>query len=170
MYKVNFNTKSLDKLIQFNNQSLEIIDFIDEENILTFDFVNLKYYTLNINNNNLQLIEFDRPYVRINNLYLDTDNTKYAATNRGVFKLDKTNTIVKEEISNDNYVYPNPSDEYIYLPSANLNQLVEIYNSLGLLIKIERVNSNTSINIKNLAIGIYFVKFDNHLFKFEIIR
>jgi hypothetical protein len=63
--------------------------------------------------------------------------------------------------------YPNPSANLINFVPNNGNTItatVEIYNSLGELCKSEGINPNkTTVETKDLASGIYFVKIKNDL-------
>lgn len=54
-------------------------------------------------------------------------------------------------------VYPNPANDVIYVKGDDV-QYVEIYNSIGLKVVSKDVNDSESINIANLASGIYFVR------------
>lgn len=69
-----------------------------------------------------------------------------------------------DKIFNAISIYPNPANDFLQIqlnahPSDNT--LVEIYNSIGKLVKTETLNfgnSTTNIDIKNLSNGIYFFK------------
>lgn len=54
-------------------------------------------------------------------------------------------------------VYPNPANEVIFVKSDAV-QTVEIYDSIGLKVVSKDVNNSESINIADLASGIYFVR------------
>ena len=64
-----------------------------------------------------------------------------------------------EEIVEDNDVaiYPNPANDVIFVKGEDI-QSVEIYNSIGQRVVSEYVNDSKSINIADLANGIYFVR------------
>ena len=58
--------------------------------------------------------------------------------------------------------YPNPSEDFIEIKlnnSPSINTTLEIYNEIGILYKTEKLTvTNTRIDTKNLASGIYFLK------------
>ena len=66
-------------------------------------------------------------------------------------------------IENSIRVYPNPASNIlqIELPSGYMNESIQIYNSLGCVVKSERLNQLKSIEIKNLPKGIYLLRLDN---------
>ena len=63
-------------------------------------------------------------------------------------------------------VYPNPAKESIFISGIDANTQIEIYNSLGELVKVLSVNENQEINIRDLAAGLYMVHFGNATLRF----
>lgn len=60
-------------------------------------------------------------------------------------------------------IYPNPADEAISLSNLTEEYKVAIYNMLGQKVKQQTVNaSNSSINISDLTLGVYVLKFEDH--------
>lgn len=68
-------------------------------------------------------------------------------------------------------IYPIPSNDFIYVNHKEIsNESFKIYNSLGQIvndqISITSNNEVYQIDITNLEIGIYFVKFENGIYRF----
>ncbi len=60
-------------------------------------------------------------------------------------------------------IFPNPANTTISLSNLKEEYNVAIYNMLGQKVKQQRVDaSNSSINISNLSLGIYVLKFEDH--------
>ncbi len=60
-------------------------------------------------------------------------------------------------------IYPNPADDTIALSNLKEEYNVAIYNMLGQKVKEQHVDaSNSSINISNLSLGIYILKFEDY--------
>jgi hypothetical protein len=66
-------------------------------------------------------------------------------------------------IENSIRIYPNPASDMlkIQLPKEYINESIQIYNSLGYLVKQEKLSQSSSIEIKDLPNGIYFLKLNN---------
>ena len=65
---------------------------------------------------------------------------------------------VETVIENKEYtVYPNPANDVIFIKGEEI-QFVEIYNSIGMRVISKNVNASESINIADLACGMYFVR------------
>lgn len=66
-------------------------------------------------------------------------------------------------IDNSIRIYPNPASDMlkVQLPKEYVSKSIQIYNSLGYLVKRETLNQSNSIEIKDLPNGIYFLKLDN---------
>ena len=70
-------------------------------------------------------------------------------------------------------VYPNPTAAKIYLQTTeNLQgEVVSIYNNVGQLVIQTKVASDYSIDLEDLAVGIYIIKLSNkHYNSFKIIK
>ncbi len=63
-------------------------------------------------------------------------------------------------------VYPNPAKESIRILGLESNSQVEIYNSLGELVKVMSVNPDQEIGIRDLASGLYLVRCGNVMLRF----
>jgi PKD repeat protein len=72
---------------------------------------------------------------------------------------------VKENISDNISVYPNPANDYIFINSSKTDKLATIYNSLGIKI-MEHNLLNNKINISELKPGLYLIEIDNEILKF----
>lgn len=62
-------------------------------------------------------------------------------------------------------IYPNPAAETLnisFMNNAADKQLIEIYNSMGLLLKEMIITEPTQLNIANLPNGLYFVRLKNN--------
>jgi hypothetical protein len=59
-------------------------------------------------------------------------------------------------------VYPNPAQENLYFNGLEKMQEYEIIDALGRLIKQGEVAPNTSISVKSLASGTYFIRLENN--------
>jgi len=56
-------------------------------------------------------------------------------------------------------IYPNPSNEILFINSENSVETISIYDNLGkMLIHQSTISNNKSINVSNLRNGIYFIK------------
>ena len=63
-------------------------------------------------------------------------------------------------------VYPNPARERIRIPGLETESEVQIYNSLGELVKTANVNANQEIGIGELSAGLYLVRCGNATMRF----
>jgi len=61
-------------------------------------------------------------------------------------------------------VYPNPVSDFltIILPENKTEERIELYNSIGELVREIEITESTQINISDLQSGLYFVHFKNH--------
>jgi len=62
------------------------------------------------------------------------------------------------------HIYPNPTNDYVYVKGANIKE-IKIFNMLGMVVAEEQLSSEGKINIKNLSSGVYIVqiKTDNSI-------
>ena len=67
-------------------------------------------------------------------------------------------TGVEENGESSVMVYPNPAKESIRILGIEPNSEVEIYNSLGELVKVANVSADEEIGIRELASGLYVVR------------
>ena len=63
-------------------------------------------------------------------------------------------------------IYPNPARESIRIPGLETESEVQIYNSLGELVKAANVNANQEIGISELGAGLYFVRYGTTTLRF----
>lgn len=67
-----------------------------------------------------------------------------------------SNVLENQNVSLD--VYPNPASDFIFINTSEIITSVEIFNSVGELIVIEK-DVNRKIDVRNLHEGIYILKF-----------
>jgi hypothetical protein len=72
-------------------------------------------------------------------------------------------------------LYPNPATDFIVIDLKNEkteNTKIEIYNELGALCKSLNLNLEGKVDIKDLAVGVYFmkIKLDNELITKKFIK
>ncbi|CAI8366317.1 MAG: hypothetical protein CNE98_05655 [Bacteroidetes bacterium MED-G17] len=66
-----------------------------------------------------------------------------------------------QDVSQSFSVYPNPSKNNIYLKGANTDNITySIYDLLGNIVREGKIQSNQHIDIRNLHVGMYLIKFD----------
>lgn len=84
-------------------------------------------------------------------------------------KGDTTSAVNDSEASTEFSVYPNPSTDKIYLKNISLSgQEISIYNIEGQIVKSFIMNSNVNeISVSELQPGVYFIKVDNNIIRFE---
>jgi hypothetical protein len=59
-------------------------------------------------------------------------------------------------------IYPNPAKEELTIISSTANNLISIYNLQGILVKqLYVTNTESKINIADLAIGMYVIEIKN---------
>lgn len=96
-------------------------------------------------------------------IYSLTAAGSISASDIFVFKLSQTPIGVDENINNETQIsiYPNPSNGSfnIFTSQQIKNGIIEIYNTIGELIFSQKIiNQQSSIDLKNQASGLYFVK------------
>jgi len=135
---------------------------------------------VNMVSGTIDTINIDYDYIAINNFFKASDGTIYAATDRGVFKLDIT-TDVEPINGNDNLIniYPNPASDLInicYQNSENIKS-IKIINQLGEIVYDNDVIASGNyiqISTKEFASGIYYclMKMEDRTVsqKFVIVR
>ena len=94
------------------------------------------------------------------------DTSKSGGTDGNVCWVDDimfpANSIIKDDVEEimieDNVaLYPNPAKDVIYLQGEDI-QYVAIYNAIGMQVMSQKVSDSESINIADLANGMYFVR------------
>lgn len=73
----------------------------------------------------------------------------------------------KKQIS----IYPNPSSGIINITNIQRNAKIEIVNIIGQVVKtVQSTDDKISVDLSELAEGIYFVNINNSIFKINILR
>jgi para-nitrobenzyl esterase len=115
------------------------------------------YNDVFINNSNLHLGYLQAPII----------NTVLQRTADFLYNILCTNVITSNTLENNNIefqIYPNPTKEIIYLTRSgqNLKEQIQIYNSLGVLLKEISTDRLTEIDVSDLPSGLYFIHPQNH--------
>ncbi|MCX6153417.1 MAG: T9SS type A sorting domain-containing protein [Candidatus Kapabacteria bacterium] len=124
---------------------------------------------VNYNSNDLNLIQgspaIGAGQAETEPLY-DFYGNKFA-TNRSIGAIEYSGAKgVKEEITYDRFLFPNPAEDYIYLPENLIKASnLKIFNSFGEL-KLQIKAINNKIDVKNLSNGIYFMQNGDKVYKF----
>ena len=78
-----------------------------------------------------------------------------------------TNSLAVSEINSNNssiVIYPNPAQHHVTISSTKNIDSIEIFDVSGKQLIAKHINENeTTVDISNLSIGIYFVKVQNEL-------
>jgi hypothetical protein len=61
------------------------------------------------------------------------------------------------------HIYPNPATSMITIKynGSNIGEQIQIYNSIGVLIKEVEISHSTQIDISGLSDGLYFIHLKN---------
>jgi hypothetical protein len=80
------------------------------------------------------------------------------------------NTVNLKEATIGNYsLYPNPSNDFLYVDSKKIIHSIEVYDVFGKLVISKNENSNSSmIDVKELCRGTYFIKVNQEVKNFII--
>jgi len=78
------------------------------------------------------------------------------ASGQGSFMFDTLSTAEVNLSEESIKIYPNPTNEYIYIQTDNLIDKIEVYNILGK--RVIQTKNNNKINLSNLNDGTYIVK------------
>ena len=95
-----------------------------------------------------------------------TENPRTITVNENVTLVAFFATGIDENALANLRVYPNPAKEGIFIDGIEANTQVEIYNSLGELVKVVSVSENQEISVRDLAAGLYMVHFGNATLRF----
>ena len=96
----------------------------------------------------------------------NTDNPRTITVNSDLTLAAFFATGVGENEQANLQIYPNPAKESIRILGIEANSQVEIYNSLGELVKVMSVNPDQEIGIRDLASGLYLVRCGNVMLRF----
>lgn len=61
-------------------------------------------------------------------------------------------------------IYPNPTQQYLYIKSENIGK-VEIFNNLGELVYQNNVKNSAMLDLSNFINGVYFIKIESSIHK-----
>ena len=95
-----------------------------------------------------------------------TENPRTLTVNENITLVAFFATGVDENAQANLRIYPNPAKEGIFIDGIEANTQVEIYNSLGELVKVVSVSGNQEIGVRDLAAGLYLVRFGNVTLRF----
>ncbi|RLJ64494.1 putative secreted protein (Por secretion system target) [Lacinutrix venerupis] len=99
-------------------------------------------------------------------IYIDTKITAWTSGGAGggftyERSTDPSLSTNKFELDNAFKIYPNPSNDYIYILGLTGIEKYTIYNVLGAKIKKGVISNNEKIDIRDFTNGLYFLKFEN---------
>jgi len=100
-------------------------------------------------------------------------NTLYIAqsTNGKILKYTDTTLSLNEyHFLNNSKIYPNPSNDYLYISNILKPTKFQIYDFKGAILNSGTINNYGKINIKNLTKGTYLIKLENNLTKKFIVE
>ena len=96
----------------------------------------------------------------------NTQNPRTITVNSDITLVAFFATGVDENAQFNLKVYPNPAKESIFIDGIEANTQVEIYNSLGELVKVVNVSEHQEISVRDLAAGLYMIHFDKATLRF----
>ena len=96
----------------------------------------------------------------------NTDNPRNITVTNNLTLVAFFGTGVGENELANLMVYPNPARESIRILGIEANSQIEIYNSLGELVKVMSVNPEQEIGIRDLASGLYLIRCGNATMRF----
>ena len=96
----------------------------------------------------------------------NTDNPRTITMNSDLTLVAFFGTGVGENDGTTITLYPNPAKESIRILGIEANSQVEIYNSLGELVKVLSVGPDQEIGIRDLASGLYLLRCGNAALRF----
>lgn len=77
---------------------------------------------------------------------------------------------IEENLLNDEFIYPNPSNGVVHINLKNQGNTIKVYDNLGREVKsFQLKKANVCINLTDIEKGIYFVKIGNNSFQ-KLIR
>ena len=90
---------------------------------------------------------------------------QYAQNYQTLFGLLANNNVAFN--TGQEFIYPNPSEDKIYIKSEIISDYYTISNTLGQIVQQGKFIQNEPIFIENLKSNLYFVKTSNHIFKMQ---
>lgn len=115
----------------------------------------------------IDTIGISYPYIDINRIFRTHDGKVYAATDRGVFKLEERPvTVREEEISAPlRSLYPNPARDAVTLPAdAPPHGLITICTILG--VQVLEMQYQSTVNVSGLPSGLYYLRMGDRVYPF----
>ncbi len=109
------------------------------------------------------------PVVRA--ITVDDNDDLWVATSTGVSKISNHGLGIRESVENQFILYPNPSrDRLTILIKNESSEKIEIFNNKMQLVQSESINSSKLyIDISKFSNGIYFMRLNNQITKFNVI-
>lgn len=108
----------------------------------------------------VETLEFDRVYNMLGGMTA-WNAAGYPVTDEIPEYVDiyGTSTSTVDLKSYDISVFPNPVTNYLNVETAHEIKSIQVLNSLGQVLRNEKLNSNRTIDVSNLPMGDYFVRF-----------
>jgi polyhydroxybutyrate depolymerase len=100
--------------------------------------------------------DHDWYFVPQNDMDYTTEIYKFF-TNTMDFSVGRVNNLEKSNFS----IYPNPAKDYVTVFSGSENSIVKIYNMLGNLKSVVKLDRNNVIDISGLSEGMYIMRFSD---------
>ncbi len=88
---------------------------------------------------------------------------KYGTIQRDLLRVDDNS---ETTIS----IFPNPVSNTISFKGLNNSETCTIFNSLGIQVFSGEINPSSNIDIDSYPIGVYFLKYHNQIYKFEVVN
>lgn len=103
---------------------------------------------------------------------IDKNDNVWIATGNGVSKFTDFSGICENDASNQIQIYPNPTNENIYINKALNSGMAEISDITGKKISSQPVFSNSILHTENLENGLYFLRItaDGKTFNCKFIK
>ena len=77
---------------------------------------------------------------------------------------DPISNVILNKVYNEFIIYPNPSNDFIFIKDLPKNQIIEIYDLSGRLL-ISQIYINDGLDISNLEVGMYMLKINDNIYK-----
>lgn len=157
---VNTATKDLDNVAD----NFHVYSMNWSQDQITFMIDGVGYYTFKPNPKNPATWPFDIDQFLLLNVaiggYSGTPDSNFTESSMVIdyVRVYQNNTASIDDVFSSKFtVYPNPSSGIINIKTDQKINKIEIYSTLGKRVFVKN-NSNSSVNIKNLKAGIYFLK------------
>ncbi len=146
--------------------------FIDSVRYCTIAYTNYgpatdKVIIVDLLHTTIDTIGISYPYIDINRIFRTHDGKVYAATDRGVFKLEERPVTVREgEISAPlRSLYPNPAGDAVTLPADTPpHGAITISTILG--VPVVEMQYQSTVNVSALAPGVYYLRTGDRVYPF----